>query len=46
MEEQNRKFFTENPDYILPYPHLDDMTLQKKITLKKEFTRSFHILQR
>ena len=30
MEEQNRKYFKENPDYSLPYPHLDDMALQKK----------------
>ena len=37
MEEQNRKYFKENPDYSLPYPHLDDMALQKKITLKQEF---------
>ena len=37
MEEQNRKFFDENPGYTLPYPHLDDRQFQKKITVKKEF---------
>jgi DNA polymerase III delta prime subunit len=37
MEEKNRKFFDENPTYVLPYPHLDDRQFQKKITLKKEF---------
>ena len=37
MEEKNRKFFDENPTYILPYPHLDDRQFQKKITVKKEF---------
>ena len=37
MEEKNRKFFQENPDYVVPYPHLDDLKLQTKISLKKEF---------
>ena len=37
MEEKDRRFFDENPDYILPYPHLDDSQFQKKITVKKEF---------
>ena len=37
MEEQNRKFFDENPTYVLPYPHLDDKQFQKKISVKKEF---------
>jgi hypothetical protein len=37
MEEKNRKFFDENPTYVLPYPHLDDRQFQKKITVKKEF---------
>ena len=37
MEEKNRKFFDENPKYALPYPHLDNGQLQKKISLKKEF---------
>ena len=37
MEERNRRFFDENPDYVLPYPHLDDRQFQKKISVKKEF---------
>ena len=37
MEERNRRFFDENPDYRLPYPHLDDRQFQKKISVKKEF---------
>ena len=37
MEEKNRRFFDENPTYVLPYPHLDDRQFQKKITVKKEF---------
>ena len=37
MEKEERHFFDENPTYYLPYPHLDDTRLQKKITLKKEF---------
>jgi len=37
MEEKDRRFFNENPDYILPYPHLDDSQFQKRITVKKEF---------
>ena len=37
MEEENRKFFDENPKYELPYPHLDNRQFQKKISVKKEF---------
>jgi len=37
MEERNRRFFDETPDYALPYPHLDDRQFQKKISVKKEF---------
>ena len=37
MEERNRRFFDETPDYVLPYPHLDDRQFQKKISVKKEF---------
>jgi hypothetical protein len=37
MEEENRKFFDENPKYELPYPHLDNRQFQKKISFKKEF---------
>ena len=36
-EKANRKFFKDHPNYDLPYPHLDDMNLQQKLTLKKEF---------
>ena len=37
MEEKDRQFFNKNPDYTLPYPHLDDRQFQKKITVKSEF---------
>jgi len=36
-EELNKKYFTESADIELPYPHLDDVHLQKKISVKKEF---------
>mgnify|MGYP000491067145 CR=1 FL=1 len=34
-EYKNKKYFEDNPNYALPYPHLDDPKLQKKLTLKK-----------
>ena len=37
-EEKNRLFFNSNPLKIkLKYPHLQNMDLQKKVYLKKEF---------
>ena len=37
-EYNNKKYFQENPDNTLPYPHLDDPQFQKKISFKKEFS--------
>ena len=36
-EMKNQKFFEENPEYPIQYPHLDDPNLQRKLTVKKEF---------
>ena len=40
-EYKNKKYFEDNPTYALPYPHLDDYQLQKKLTLKKEFSYKY-----
>ena len=40
-EYKNKKYFEDNPTYALPYPHLDDPQLQKKLTLKKEFSYKY-----
>ena len=36
-ELRNKRFFEQNPDYPMDYPHLDDPQLQQKISVKKEF---------
>lgn len=36
-EINNKRHFEQNPDYNLPYPHLDDPQFQKKISFKKDF---------
>ena len=37
MEKEDRQFFKDHKGYYLPYPHLDEPNLQKKISIKKEF---------